>query len=330
MSNISDVAKKAGLSVATVSRVINDHPYVSEAKRQAVYKAMADLNYQPSSAARQLRGQSTKIIGVIVPRITNPFFSYLVDEIQQIAFQNDFQIMIFQSNESAEKELSFLELLAKKQIDGIIMCAVEQQQSVIQSFTKHGPIVLCNERFDNDQLPTVSLNQVAGAFLGTDYLLKQGYDRLAYVTGGQFEEAGKDRDRNKGFNMAMANAEVDVNPDWIFVDCHTIDDGKEIAKVIARMIERPEAIFTGSDEVAAGLIVEAQKLGLKVPQELAVLGFDDQPLAELTTPAISTIKQPIQALAQETFNLMLSLLQKRPYEVNKSQLKMKLVIRQST
>lgn len=329
MSNISDVAKKAGLSVATVSRVINNHPYVSEEKRQAVYEAMTELNYQPSSAARQMRGQSTKIIGIIVPRITNPFFSYLVDEIQQIAFQNDFQIMIFQSNESSAKELSFLELLAKKQIDGIIMCAVEQDQKVIQEFTKYGPIVLCNERFDNDQLPTVSLDQAFGAYLGVNYLLEKGYKKVAYATGGEFEEAGKDRDRNKGFNQAMAEAQVEVNPDWLFVDCHTITDGKRIAGYISTMIDKPEAIFTGSDEVAAGLIVEAQKRGIRVPMDLAVLGFDDQPLAELTTPAISTIRQPIQALGKETFNVMLSLLQNKPYKIDKAKLHMNLVIRES-
>ncbi|MBP1042675.1 LacI family DNA-binding transcriptional regulator [Vagococcus sp. BWB3-3] len=329
MSNISDVAKKAGLSVATVSRVINNHPYVSEEKRQAVYEAMAELSYQPSSAARQMRGQSTKIIGVIVPRITNPFFSYLVDEIQQIAFQNAFQIMIFQSNESSEKELSFLELLAKKQIDGIIMCAVEQDQEVIQEFTKYGPIVLCNERFDNDQLPTVSLDQVNGAYLGVNYLLEQGYEKIAYATGGQFEEAGKDRDRNKGFNQAMADAKVPIKSEWLFVNCHTISDGRKIAREISKMSDVPEAIFTGSDEVAAGVIVEAQKLGIKVPLELAVLGFDDQPLAELTTPAITTIRQPIQTLGKETFNLMLSLLQERPYQIDGTKLQMSLVIRES-
>lgn len=329
MAKISDVAKLAGLSVSTVSRVINNQKYVTEEKRNAVLKAMEELNYQPSTAARQLRGQSSKILGVIVPRITNPFFSYLVDEIQRIAYQNDFQIMIFQSNEDTEKELSFLNLLSQKQIDGIIMCAIENSEEVIQSYTKYGPIVLCNETFENDHLPTVSLNQAEGAYLGTKYLLSKGHRKIAYCTGGIFDEDGKDKERNAGFSKAMKEFNLAPNSEWLFVDQHTIDDGKQIARKIFSMSERPDAIFTGSDEVAAGLIVEAIKLGMKVPQELAVLGFDDQPLAELTTPSITTVRQPINELGKQTVELMLSILNGREGQVDEQQLQMNLVIRES-
>lgn len=329
MAKISDVAKLAGLSVSTVSRVINNQKYVTEEKRNAVLKAMEELNYQPSTAARQLRGQSSKILGVIVPRITNPFFSYLVDEIQRIAYQNDFQIMIFQSNEDTEKELSFLNLLSQKQIDGIIMCAIENSEEVIQSYTKYGPIVLCNETFENDHLPTVSLNQAEGAYLGTKYLLSKGHREIAYCTGGIFDEDGKNKERNAGFSKAMKEFKLAPNSEWLFVDQHTIDDGKQIARKIFSMSERPDAIFTGSDEVAAGLIVEATKLGMKVPQELAVLGFDDQPLAELTTPSITTVRQPINELGKQTVELMLSILNGRAGQVDEQQLQMNLVIRES-
>lgn len=329
MANISDVAKKAGLSVSTVSRVINNHPYVAEEKRDAVLQAMRELNYQPSTAARQMRGQGSKIVGVIVPRITNPFFSYLVNEIQQVASENDFQIMIFQSNENKNKETSFLELLAKKQIDGVIMCAMEQSEEFIHSFTKFGPIVLCNESFDNGLLPTVNLDQVQGAYMGVKYLLEKGYRKIAYCTGGLFDGNGKDRDRNKGFNKAISEHDIKVNTEWLFVDQHTIDDGKNIARKIVSMEHRPDAIFTGSDEVAAGLIVEAQKLGLKIPEDLAVIGFDDQPLAELTAPSITTIKQPIQELGKETFKLILGILQNTEYTIDMRKLEMELIIRES-
>jgi Transcriptional regulators len=290
---------------------------------------MKELDYQPSAAARQLRGQGSQIIGIIVPRITNPFFSYLVDAIQQVTYQNGFQIMIFQSNEDKEKETSFLELLVTKQIDGIIMCAVENEREFVESYTKYGPIVLCNESFENSDIPTVILDQLAGAYMGIKYLLEKGRRKIAYCTGGLFEENGKDKSRNAGFHKAITEYGLKVNPEWIFVDQHTIEDGKQIARKIFTMSERPDAVFTGSDEVAAGLIVEAKKLGMIVPDQLSVLGFDDQPLAELTSPAITTVKQPIQELGQETVNLLLSILQSTKYELDREILKMSMVIRES-
>lgn len=323
MAKISDVAKLAGLSVSTVSRVINNQKYVSEDKREAVLKAMKELNYQPSTAARQLRGQNSKIIGVIVPRITNPFFSYLVDEIQRVAYKNDFQIMIFQSNEDKEKETSFLKLLSRKQIDGVIMCALENNEAFIESFTHYGPVILCNERFESGVLPTVSLDQMKGAYMGTKYLLDIGRRKIAYCTGGLFDDSGKDKDRNSGFYQALTESGLKVNPEWIFVDQHTISDGKDIARKIAAMkTNPPDAIFTGSDEVAAGFIIEAQKLGLAVPEDIAVMGFDDQPLAELTTPGITTVRQPIQELGRQTVELMINILNNHSYQLECEKLEM--------
>lgn len=330
LAKISDVAKLAGLSVSTVSRVINNQKYVSENKREAVLKAMKELDYQPSTAARQLRGQNSKIIGVIVPRITNPFFSYLVDEIQHVAYKNDFQIMIFQSNEDKERETSFLKLLSRKQIDGVIMCAVENNEPFIESFTQYGPVILCNERFDSDMLSTVSLDQRKGAYMGTKYLLNLGRRKIAYCTGGLFDGSGKDKDRNSGFHQALTENELEVNTEWIFVNQHTISDGKGIARKIAAMkTNLPDAIFTGSDEVAAGFIIEAQKLGLSVPEDIAVMGFDDQPLAELITPGITTVRQPIQELGRQTVELMISILNNQSYQLEWEKLEMTLVIRES-
>lgn len=329
MANISDVAELAGLSVSTVSRVINNHKYVTEDKRQKVLEAMDSLNYQPSTAARQLRGQQAKILGIIVPRITNPFFSYLVDEIQKRSLAKGFQLMIFQSDEDKEKELSFLQLLSQKQIDGVIMCAVENSEEVISSYLKYGPIILCNEKFANSDLPTVSLDQEKGAYMGVNYLLNSGCTKIAYCTGGLFAENGKDKERNDGYSKALKSHGLKANPDWIFVDQHTIEDGKQIANKINEMPDKPDGLFTGSDEVAVGFIVEAAKLGIDVPNEIAVIGFDDQPIAELTSPSLTTIRQPINELGKQTIDLMFSILEKKPYNIEKEKLVMNLVIRES-
>ncbi|KAF1301988.1 LacI family DNA-binding transcriptional regulator [Enterococcus saccharolyticus] len=333
MSTISDVAKLAGLSVSTVSRVINNQKYVTEEKREAVLKAMKALNYQPSVAARQLRGQQTNIIGVIVPRITNPFFSYLVDELQKQAYKQGFQIMIFQSDEDKKKELSFLNLMLQKQVDGIIMCAVENEEKKVSSYMKYGPIVLCNiffnGKFEENKIPRISLNQEHGAYIGTKYLLEKGYRKLAYCTGGTFDEHVKGIERDRGFTKALNEYGLKINKDWVYVNQHTINDGKQLAHEFQKLSDKPDAIFTGSDEIAAGFIAEANRLGIKVPNDIAVLGFDNQVTAELTVPSITTVSQPIDELGKQTINLITHILANKEFQIDEEILKMNVVIRES-
>lgn len=329
MANISDVAKLAGLSVSTVSRVINNQKYVTEEKKQAVIKAMKALNYKPSTVARQLRGVHSSIIGVIVPRITNPFFSYLIDELQKQAAKNNFRIMIFQSDESKEKERSFLNLLQQKQIDGIIMCAVENDEQVISSYTQYGPIILCNERLLGSSLPMITFDQEKGAYIGTRYLLSKGYNKIAYCTGGNFDEKSKGNSRDKGFLKALEEFQCSFNSEWLFTNQHTIEDGKKLAQYFFSLTDRPNSIFTGSDEVAAGFISEANRLGIRIPKDIAVLGFDNQVISSITTPGITTIQQPTDILGKQVMKCMLSLLNDNDYTVDRESLTMKLIIRES-
>lgn len=329
LSTISDVAKLAGLSVSTVSRVINNQKYVKEDKKKAVLAAMKQLNYQPSVAARQLRGQQSNIIGVIVPRITNPFFAYLVDGLQKEAYKQETQIMIFQSDEDKEKELSFFKLLAQKQIDGIILCSGENEEEVLSFYAQYGPIILHNKPPNKSEMPVINLDQEHGAYIGMKYLLDKGYRDIAYCTGGMFVANTRGEDRDKGYVKALKEYDLQLDIEKVFVDQHTIQDGKRLAQIFKKMDKLPEAIFTGSDEVAAGFITEAMKLGIKIPEEIAVLGFDNQILSELTTPSITTISQPIDELGKQTIELMFSLLDNRTYQLNYDKLQMKVVIRES-
>ena len=329
MATILDVAKLAGLSVSTVSRVINNQKYVKEDKKKAVLKAMKELNFQPSLAARQLRGQQAKIIGVIVPRITNPFFAYLINEIQQQAYRQGFQIMIFQSDEDTEKEITFFNLLAQKQIDGIILCALESKTEVVEQFSEYGPIIVYNKSQNIPNIPSIDLDQEKGAYIGIKYLLEKGYRNIAYCTGGMFLPNMKGEDRDRGFIRALQEYDLKPNREWVFTNQHTIDDGKRLARKFKKLEKIPDAIFTGSDEIAAGFIIEANKLGMKVPDDIAVLGFDSQNLSELTTPSITTVAQPIKELGKQTIEYMLNLLENHSYEVNYDKLQMKVVIRES-
>lgn len=330
MATISDVAEKSGLSKATVSRVINNHPYISKEKRELVYKAMEELGYQPNPSARRLRGQLTNTIGVIVPRIVNPFFSYLVDALEQEAYDHNYQVLMFQSDEKKDKELYFLNLLKTRQVDGIIMTSIESDREVIESYTKFGPILLCNEYISQSEMPVVRVDQTKAAYMGTKHLLDQGYRNIAYCTGGLFVDDGKDKDRNVGFQKALNEYEIEINPGWVFINKHTIEDGKLVMQQISDMDYRPDAIFTGSDEIAAGIVLEAKSLGFKIPEDLAVIGFDDQPIAEMIDPALSTIRQPVKEMGVQSVDMLLSLLKNEPLAERQKELSVELVIRSST
>ncbi|WP_410512845.1 LacI family DNA-binding transcriptional regulator [Paenibacillus sp. BR2-3] len=330
MTNISDVAKLSGLSKATVSRVLNNHSYVSKEKREIVLKVIEELGYTPNPSARRLRGQLTTTIGVIVPRIVNPFFAYLVNSIEETAYQNGYQVIIFQSNLNKEKELAFLNLLKMKQVDGIIMTSIENDWNVIEPFTQYGPLLMCNEYMDQAQVPMIRLDQHKGAFIGARHLIERGHRKIAYCTGGLFAQERKDKDRNQGFQQALMEAGLEVIPKWIFVNQNSIEDGRRVVKQILEMDDRPTAIFTGSDEVASGVIAEANERGLTLPDSLAVIGFDDQPVAELLVPKLTTIRQPVDEMGKKAMEIIIKMLEDPGYEISIYELPIELVIRQST
>lgn len=330
MPTISDVAKLSGLSKTTVSRVINNYPHVTKEKRELVQKAMEELSYTPSPTARRMRGQLTTTIGVVVVRIVNPFFSYLVNAIEQIAYKKGYQVLIFQSNEDAEKELSYLNLLKTKQVDGIIMTAVVNDWDVIKNYTEYGPIVFCNEYISKTKIPLIKIDQIEAVYTGVKHLIDSGHRKIGYCTGGMFEEDGKNNDRNIGFQKALKEAKISINPQWIFINKQTINDGKGVARDIIAMPDRPTAIFAGGDEVAAGILVETKDQGFSVPEDLAIIGFDDQPLAQLLDPKLTTIRQPIDAMGEKAIELIIDMLNNQELNNKIYQLPIELIIRKST
>lgn len=331
MPTISDIAKLTGLSKTTISRVINNHSYVSKEKRELVLNAMKELGYTPNPSARRLRGQLATTIGVIVPRIINPFFSYLVNSIEKVAYEKGYQVIISQSNENQDKELAFLNLLKIKQVDGIIMTSIENEWSVIEQFLDYGPIVLCNEYITDANVPVVRLDQQKGAYIGVNHLIERGHRKIAYCTGGLFAEQGKDKDRNQGFQKALKEAGISENPSWIFLNQHSIEDGKNLINQIMDMEERPTAIFTGSDEIAAGMMVEAKKHGLKIPEDIAIIGFDDQPLAEMLEPQLTTIRQPVEKMGEISTNIIIEMLDNSEEEdILNYELPIELIVRETT
>lgn len=313
MATISDVAKLAGLSVSTVSRVINDSPHISDVKRNSIESAMKKLGYVPRPAARQLRGSQTNTMAVTIPRIVNPFFSYLVDAIEQKLDEAGYSTLIVQTFSRAEQELAALNLLKNHQVDGVILCSLENPWSVISQYCKYGKIVLVNEYLKDVQVPIVRADQYTGFYQATDFLFEQGYQKIAYATGRKaisIRERGEnfDADRFAGFQDSLNKHRMSFNHDWLFTHAHTAEDGRNILKQISTLDERPDVIIAGSDEVATGILQEAEKLKIKVPEEIAVLGVDDQPIAANLRVPLTTVKQPVQELGQGAAEAMIDVM----------------------
>ncbi|MCM3717471.1 LacI family DNA-binding transcriptional regulator [Fictibacillus phosphorivorans] len=314
MATIQDVAKLAGLSRTTVSRVINNHPYVTEEKKRLVSKAMQELNYVPNSSARRLRRQQTETIAVYVPRITNPFFSHLVEVMEKEAAKKGYQLILCQTRYKKQQERNFLELLKTKQVDGLILTSIENDWSEIEPYLAYGPIVMCNEYNDTAQVPIVFLDQIKGGYIGTKHLIEKGYTKLGFCTGNH-KSSRLAHDRHMGFLKALNEAGLQMKDEWFFSSTHSIQDGKSTFEIIKELSDPPEAIFTGSDEVAAGLVKAATDEGWKVPEDLAVIGFDNQPLAELME--LTTVEQPIETIASQTMELMIESIKSKRKSVRK-------------
>lgn len=334
MATISDVAKLSGVSVSTVSRVINNNPHVSKRKVDKVKLAMEQLGYEPLLAAQQLRGSSTKTIEVVLPSIINPFFSYLVNYIQQTATQYSYKVLIFQTFGKKEDEINALELLKLHQVDGIILCALENDWDLIKSYKKYGQIVVCNEYISDETLPCVIGNQYDAFVKGTNYIINKGKRKIAYCTGASKLTLGNlgqsfDSDRYLGFSTALKENNLEFNSNWLFTNAHSIEDGELIVKKISKMKDKPDSIVAGSDEVATGIMSEALKRNIKIPEELGVLGVDDQPLDEFLSYPLTTIKQPIKSMGEKVTEILMQDIKSQKEDKRKILLDLDLVIRKT-
>ncbi|WP_040537122.1 LacI family DNA-binding transcriptional regulator, partial [Schleiferilactobacillus shenzhenensis] len=282
-------------------RAINGHSYVAEATKAKIFAAMRELNYHPNNIAQQLRGQGTKMIGVVISFITNPFFAYLVDAVDRALSAEGYRAVMLQTLEDPAKEAQYVAMLQSKQLDGLIMADLENDSDEVAELVQAGKIVLCNRYLGTRPLPIIQIDEEQAAYAATAYLLDRGYQRLAFCTGG---ERNPQDLRFKGFEKALADHGRTFNEAWYFSEVLTEGDGAALIKRLAANrpagadgdTALPDAIFSNGDQVAAGMLQGARTAGWRVPDQLAIMGFDDQPVAALTNPTLTTVRQPIKAI----------------------------------
>lgn len=303
MATIEDVAKLAGLSRTTVSRVINNQPYVTDEKRQRIIQAMNDLGYVPNSSARRLRSQRTETIAVLLPRLTNPFFGNLIEAIEEKASEWGYQVIVCQTHDSKKKEMDYLQLLKTKQVDGMIMASLVNDWKDVEPNLESGPIVFCNEYMDESCIPMIHMDHKQAAYEATSHLLNQGCRQIAYASGGP--ESHLSRKRKEGFIEAIKQHGLTFQEELAIDWAMDVNDGQKVFQLIKNELPHVDGVFTGSDEVAAGLIYEASSSDWNIPEDLAVVGFDNQMLSLLMVPSVTTIEQPVKQMADKTVDVLI-------------------------
>lgn len=331
--NINEIAKLAGVGTGTVSRYINHKPHVSIDKQRRIQAVIDEFDYVPSAIATQLRTQSTGTIGLLVSRITNPFFATLFDHVERKLSSLGYQVIVAQTHDDPESEKRFLMQLQSKKVDGILMASIENISTIKKLGREfQNKIVLLNESFFDTGLGTIKLNHYQGTWDGLSHLYNLGRKKIAYATGGVFDTVKHHgSDRNKAYKDFCSTHDIEMNKRIIFENQHTIQDGVSIAKKLLQYnkSEIPDSIFTNSDEVAIGLINELKRNGMEVPLDLSVVGYDDQPMAEFAEVPLTTIRQPVSEMADMAVKMLLSGLRDERIEEQVQTLNLKLIVRKS-
>jgi LacI family sucrose operon transcriptional repressor len=296
---LKDVAKKAGVTVTTVSRVLNNRGYISDKTRNKVYQVMKELNYQPNEIARSLSKKKSNIIGIIIPTVSHPFFSELSFYLEAYAYQKGYKIMLCNSQHDPKKEKEYTEMLRGNQVDGIIMASHTMEVSEYENLDL--PIVTFDRQIEG--IPYISSDNYKGASLATNLLIDKGCKKLAYISGSLSLNLLANK-RNEAFiNIAQSR-----NVDYITAQTDmNVFNTQQYEGLIRNLFkEHPDidGVFASSDLIAANAIKVSRQFNKRIPEDIKVIGYDDIQMSSLLTPELTTIRQPIEEMSSLAIELL--------------------------
>lgn len=304
MTNVKDVANLAQVSTATVSRVLTGLGNVKESNKEKVWKAVRELEYYPNSIGRQLRKMETKTILVIVPDITNSFFSGILRGIERIAMIKGYQVLLGDTqNKEADDYFTYL---YQKKVDGMILLTSKIDLENLKNLYDHFPIVLACEGVESVDIPTVSINNMKSAEEITQYLIDLGHKNIIHVAGPLDGILGKNR--LQGFKNTMKKNSLEINNDFIIEGDFSLNSGYKIGEKLLNKKSSPSAIFAANDEMAIGIIKVFKKHGVKVPEDVSIIGFDNIKASEIVEPELTTFSQPTYKIGEKAMGLLLALM----------------------
>ncbi|MEM9932370.1 MAG: LacI family DNA-binding transcriptional regulator [Bacteroidota bacterium] len=308
---IHDIAKQLEVTASTVSRALNDHPRISKATKQLVKETARKLNYQHNHLAAALRSGKSSVIGVMVPTADRYFFSSIVRGIEDVASQRGYSVMICQNYDTEEKEKKNLEVLLRSQVDGI-MASIGKTTADFSHFKqvleKSIPLVLFDRTTPKLDVHTVTINDYQGAYSATEHLIQQGCRKIVHFAGPQ--NLNIYQERKRGYIQALQDAGIPVKESLIIYNLLQFEDGVRDAKYMLQLPEKIDGLFSASDYAAMGAMQVLKYEGVRIPTDIAVVGFMNEPYTSFVTPSLSTVDQRTQEMGKRTAEIFFTQVEK--------------------
>ncbi|MFD1955110.1 catabolite control protein A [Paenibacillus thailandensis] len=326
---IYDVAREAGVSMATVSRVVNNNPNVKPATRKKVYEAIERLGYRPNAVARGLASKKTTTVGVVIPDISNSIFAEVARGIEDIANMYHYNIILCNADKKKEKEIRVINTLLEKQVDGLLFMGGVVTEEHEQAFkTANVPIVLCATTDEKGQIPSVDINHESAAYDAVNKLIASGHKRIAMISG-TLQDPALGYARFQGYKRALEEAGLPYEDELVRVGNYRYESGVEAMKYFIELANRPTAVFAATDEMAIGAIHCIQDSGLHVPEDISVISVDNSRMASMVRPQLTAVAQPMYDIGAVSMRLLTKLMKKENVDHGTVVLPHEIVERQS-
>ncbi len=305
-TTIKEVAEKANVSIATVSRALNNHPKISARTKESILKIAEELNYKPSLTARGLAKKETKIIGLVLPEIQGDFFNEVIKGVDQVAHSGGYHVIVAGSHSERSIVESIMSFMGQSMVDGVILMipAISDQLKEIISISNTPPIVIINGNHQIEDFDVVYIDNFQGAYSITDYLIKNyGHTKIAHIKGPQKNNDAAER--YAGYKAALNDNGIELTDEWIINGDFTIKGGEYACSRLLSLRDKPDVIFAGNDMMAAGCYKVIKAHGLSVPDDIGVVGFDHTFLSEFISPSLTTVHVPILEVGKTAASLLL-------------------------
>jgi LacI family transcriptional regulator len=329
MATIKDVAKRARVSVATVSRVLNDNPNVRPELCSRVLEAVKELNYQRDRVARSLRVRTSQIIGLIISDIRNPFFTSVVRGVEDVAYAHGYTLLLCNSDEDPAKESLYIDIMLAEKIAGVIISPVTEVDNYSGVLLQASvPVVAMDRRMRDLDVDTVVVDNVEGACQAVSHLIEQGHHRIGLIGGPPQTTTG--RERQKGYQKALTEHGIGLDQNLIKIGDFKQDSGYQMACQLLGMDDPPTAVFTANNLMTLGALNAIHEKGLSIPEDAAIVGFDDMPWALSLAPPLTAVAQPTYELGRIAADLLLRRIADPQRPIEQICLETTLIVRQSS
>ena len=333
--SIRDVARQAGVSASTVSRVLNARPDVAPATRERVLQAIAELNYHPDAQAVGLSRRCTGVVGLVVPDVITPFCTCVIESVQNSLRVRGYWMLLaahgLETEQRARLQASLLEELGRsRRIDGLlVLIPVESSLELLRAMAREGlPSVLIDMQYDGTGLNCIAVDNYGGGYLATEHLLQSGYRDIAILCGSNWMPVS--RDRLAGYQAALQDWGIPIHPEWIVPGLGFNEEtGQYAMRTLLQADRRPRAVFAASDLIAFGAMAVLDQVGLRVPEDIVFVGFDDIPAAASFRPPLTTMHQPLEVMGRLAAEHLCSLIAGETDELLHVTVETKLVVRDS-